>query len=160
MENFARVVHEYSPRLIGLAMRIVGSREAAEDVVQDALVKAFQKFPQWRGEGRLSTWLYTIVYRQAISTVRGRRGFALRELPSEVAAPEDFEASEPDVTDENIDRMRLALETLPAVDRALVQLFYIDERSVRECAAVCGLSEANVKVRLHRTRTKLKELML
>lgn len=158
MEQFAQIVHEYSPRLVGLATRIVGSREAAEDVVQDALVKAFQRRESWRGEGQLSTWLYAIVYRQAISSIRGKKRLGImKELPE--TASDDAWEEEIDLTDENIAKMRRALEQLPEVDRALVGLFHIEDKSVRECAAVCGLSEANVKVRLHRARGKLKELM-
>lgn len=161
MEKFAQIVREYSPRLVGLAMGIVGDRAAAEDVVQDALVKAFRKRDSWRGEGQMSTWLYTIVYRQAISSIRGRRFGIIRELP-DVADEADFsaDAASTEVTEENIAKMQAALEQLPKVDKTLVRLFYIDEKSVRECAAVCSLSEANVKVRLHRARAKLKELMI
>lgn len=156
MEQFAQIVHEYSPRLVGLATRIVGSREAAEDVVQDALVKAFRKLKSWRGDGSMSTWLYTIVYREAISAVRRRREFS-RELPDIVF--ENDETGDWQITEANIERMQRALEQLPPTDRTLVTLFYMDDKSVRDCALICALSETNVKVRLHRARARLRELM-
>lgn len=157
MENFAKIVHDYSPRLIALAQGIVGGRDAAEDVVQDALVKAFRKRESWRGEGSMSTWLYTIVYREAVSAVRRRREFS-RELP-DIVAESDEAREEWEVTEENIGRMRRALELLPPTDRTLVTLFYMDDKSVREIGVICSLSETNVKVRLHRARIKLRELV-
>lgn len=156
MEDFAKLVRDYSPRLLVLAQGIVHQREAAEDVVQDALVKAYLKRHTWRGEGALSTWLYRIVYTTAVSSLRSRREFF--DGPADIS-----EAPEPEnnweLTEVNIAKMRRALELLPPLDRTLVTLFYTDDKSVRECGTICGLSEVNVKVRLHRVRTRLRELM-
>ncbi len=164
MEQFAKIVHDYSPRLVAFAQGIVGQREAAEDVVQDALVKAFVKRGLWRGEGAMSTWLYRIVYTTAISSLRRRKAVGAADFSASLEASVSASDSADDegdwaLTDENIDRMRRALEQLGPVDRSLVTLFYIEDRSVRECGQVCSLSEANVKVRLHRARGRLRELM-
>jgi RNA polymerase sigma-70 factor (ECF subfamily) len=155
--EFSRLVNQYSPRMLNLALGIVGRRDTAEDVVQDALVKAYEKLSSWRGESALATWLYRIVYTTAISATRGRRDF----LETVDAEPPDAPGDDGEwqVTEANIARMRKALEALPPIDRTLVNLFYMEERSVREVAAICGESESNVKTRLHRTRAKLKEMM-
>ncbi len=78
----------------------------------------------------------------------------LREDIPETAEAENFET-----TEQNIVRMKDALSHLAPDERALVELFYIDDKSVRECAEICRLSEANVKVKLHRVRGKLRQMM-
>ncbi len=157
MDEFSRLIGEYAPRMLRLAIGIVRRQDAAEDVVQDALVKAYEKFGSWRGDSALSTWLYRIVYTTAVSSLRGRRDF----FDSDMAlcdAPEDDDGDW-EVTEANIARMRLALDELAPLDRTLVTLFYLEDRSVRDVAAICGESESNVKPRLHRARVRLRKLM-
>ncbi len=174
LEAFSHIVREYSPRMLNLALGIVGGsrgsggsgeRAAAEDVVQDALVKAYEKLSSWRGESSLSTWLYRITYTTAVSSLRGRKVFLSDNGEGSEgcgAANLSTEDGEADwqVTEENIARMRRALDRLAPLDRTLVNLFYLEERPVREVAAICGQSEANVKTRLHRARTQLRKLMM
>ena len=159
MDEFSQLVGEYAPRMLRLALGIVRRRDVAEDVVQDALVKAYERLGSWRGDSALSTWLYRIVYTTALSSLRrssGRDFFAIAiEEPAPVAVPDD----DPEVTEENIARMRRALDELGPLDSTLVNLFYLEERSVRDVAAICGESEANVKTRLHRARVRLRKLM-
>ncbi len=146
--------------MLNLALGIVRQREAAEDVVQDALVKAYEKLGGWRGDSALSTWLYRIVYTTAVSSLRGQKGFF-----DDSGVVETMAANSPDdegdwrATEENIVKMQHALEMLSPLDRTLVNLFYIEDKSVREVAAICSESEGNVKTRLHRARLRLKKLM-
>ncbi len=161
LEAFSGLVKEYAPRMLNLALGIVRRRDAAEDVVQDALVKAYEKLGSWRGEGSLSTWLYRIVYTTAVSSLRRPQGFFEAQGIEEarIAANTAEEEGEWGVTEENIAKMRRALERLSPLDRTLVNLFYIEERSVREVATICGESEGNVKTRLYRARGRLRNLM-
>jgi RNA polymerase sigma-70 factor (ECF subfamily) len=158
MEQFSLLVGVHSPRMLNLAVGIVGRRDAAEDVVQEAWVKAYEKLSSWRGDSSLSTWLYRIVYTTAVSSLRGRRDFFAtpHELPDTFAGDDDSWQ----VTEENIARMKRAIEQLPPLDRTLVTLFYLEEKSVRKVAAICGESEGNVKTRLHRARGRLKQIMV
>lgn len=162
LEEFSRLVGTYAPRMLNLALGIVRRRDTAEDVVQDALVKAYEKLGSWRGDSALSTWLFRIVYTTAVSSLRGRKdsfeatGTAVAEPSTDTLADDDDAWR---VTEENIARMRRALDELPPLDRTLVNLFHIEEKSVRDVATICGESEANVKTRLHRARKRLKELM-
>ncbi len=165
VEAFSRMVGEYSPRMLRLALGIVGRRDVAEDVVQDALVKAYERLGTWRGEGALSTWLYRIVYTTAVSSLRrsapvgtvGTVGTPTADLATQNLVDDD--GGDWEVTESNIARMRGALERLAPLDRTLVTLFYLEDRSVRDVAAICGESESNVKTRLHRARARLRKLM-
>jgi RNA polymerase sigma-70 factor (ECF subfamily) len=161
-EEFARLAGLHAPRMLSLAVGIVRRRDVAEDVVQDALVKACERIAQWRGESSLSTWLYRITYTTALDALRRseRRPFEQADaLAAEGAAGGSEEEGDWQTTEDNIARMRRALDELPPLDRTMVALFYLDERSVRDVAAICGRSEANVKTRLHRARRRLHELM-
>ncbi|MDR2912620.1 MAG: RNA polymerase sigma factor [Alistipes sp.] len=158
IEAFSGLVGSHSPRMLGLALGIVRRRDVAEDVVQDALVKAYEKLGSWRGESSLSTWLYRIVYTTAVSSLRGGSvvgAFDLVDVAPEAPADDADWA----VTEDNIARMRRALDALSPIDRTMVTLFYLEQKSVRDVAAICGESEGNVKTRLHRARGRLKNLM-
>ena len=160
VEAFSRMVGEYSPRMMRLALGIVHRRDAAEDVVQDALVKAYERLGSWRGDSALSTWLYRIVYTTAVSSLR-RSGRDILDSGGGAAASDTSvdDGGDWELTEENIARMQLALECLAPIDRTLVTLFHLEERPVRDVAAICGESESNVKTRLHRARARLRKIM-
>ncbi len=167
LEEFSRLVTAYAPCMMRLAVGIVQRRDTAEDVVQDALVKAYERLGSWRGESALSTWLYRIVYTTAVSSLRrsggsggaGGSGRDFFEMTPSLQVATTDDDGDTEVTEDNIARMRRALEQLSPLDRTLVDLFYLEERSVREVAAICGESESNVKTRLHRARLRLRKLM-
>jgi RNA polymerase sigma-70 factor (ECF subfamily) len=156
LEEFSRLVGIHAPRMLSLALGIVHRRDAAEDVVQEALVKAYEKLGSWRGDSSLGTWLHRIVYTTAVSSLRGQR------IVADAAALPDLgeEEGEWEVTEANIARMRRAIGELSPADRAVVTLFYLEERSVREVAAIVGEKEGAVKVRLHRARARLRAIMI
>ncbi len=159
VDAFSRLIGEYSPRMLRLALGIVRRRDAAEDVVQDALVKAYERLGTWRGDSALSTWLYRIVYTTAVSSLR-RSGHDLLDSGGSVLSDNTVDDDgDWEMTEANIARMRGALEQLSPIDRTLVTLFHLEDRSVRDVAAICGESESNVKTRLHRARARLRKLM-
>lgn len=156
LECFSYLVGKYSPMMLNLALGIVRQRETAEDVLQDAFVKAYEKLYTYKGTSSLSTWLYRIVYTTAVSSLRDKKD-VLSDEPSLAKLPED--EADWTVTEENIARMNRVLDMLSPFDRTLVNLFYIEDRSVREIGMICSESESNVKIRLHRARLRLKTLM-
>lgn len=159
-ESFSLLVRRYSPRMLNLALGIVGGRQAAEDVVQDALVKAYEKLHTWRNDSSLSTWLYRIVYTTAISSLRARKvNFSSPDALAGVPDEDDGGREEWEINEQNIARMRRALEMLPPLDRTLINLFYIEDKPVREIGLICAESQSNVKTRLHRARKRLGILM-
>lgn len=156
LECFSHLVGRYSPMMLNLALGIVRQREAAEDVLQDAFVKAYEKLYTYKGTSSFSTWLYRIVYTTAVSSLRDKKEMVADE-PSFAQLSEDD--ADWTVTEENIARMNRALDMLSPLDRTLVNLFYIEDKPVREICMICGESESNVKTRLHRVRRRMKTLM-
>lgn len=148
----------YKHMLFTLAMRVLRQREDAEEVTQDAFVKAYRKLPDFTGASKFSTWLYSITYHTAISKLRSRRS-GVADLED---VPETFLATAEHSSATHADRkqaLELAMGRLPAEDAAVVSLFYFSEQSVEEIVTATGLSASNVKVKLHRSRKKLLEVL-
>ena len=138
----ARLVDRYGRAVYTLAARIAGCTEDAEELTQDIFLKAFSSLDRFGGRSSFSTWLYRIAYNTAVSHARRTRPKHCGIDDRRLAALPDSEA-----------------DRLDPEERALVTLFYYEDRSVGECAAITELSEGNVKVRLHRIRKKLYVLV-
>jgi RNA polymerase sigma factor (sigma-70 family) len=155
--GYAVMVDRYKDLAFTIAFRILGRREDAEEVVQDAFVKAFRNLASFRQKARFSTWLYRIIYNTAISRHRQKKpGWQSIE---EITIPDigaEFMA------DEEADRHKIlenAMQQLPEEDRILLTLYYVDESSVDDVHSILGISKANVKIKLFRARKRLQELV-
>lgn len=159
-EDFALLVERYKDMAYTIAVRMLGERTEAEEVVQEAFIKAFSNLGTFRRESGFSTWLFRIVYNGAVSRLRTRK----RTLSGEVTVMEKLATDEPDyIESEERDFRKQAvlwgIAQLKPVDRAIITLFYHEERSLREIGEVTGLHEDVVKMRLHRARKKMKQLL-
>lgn len=160
-ESFRILVERYRHAAFAVALRIVRSREDAEEAAQDAFVRAWRALPQFRGDARFSTWLLRIVTRRALdqtATLRRRRE---REL---VTAEGDVEALPDPASYRRPDRTRFRLERLvgelPEAQRAVITLYYLRDRSVDETAHILDLPPGTVKTHLHRARAALRRAWL
>jgi len=162
--GFAPLMERYSRPVFALLVGMTGNRADAEELAQDAFLKAFRSLRSFRRDCSFATWIYRIAYNTALSALRKKRpdrpasmddDTTIERLPD----PIDDEAEETEANEERFRRLDRALEQLRADDRALVHMFYKQEKTVDELAAITGLSLSNVKVRLHRTRKKLMSLM-
>ncbi len=141
-----------------VAMRVLRHREEAEEATQDAFVKAYQNLAGYQGGSKFSTWLFSITYRTAISKLRARRS-ATSDLDG---VPETFASTVDGDRVQAGDRraaLELALSRLSPEDATVVSLFYLHEQNVEEIVTATGLSASNVKVKLHRSRKKLFEIL-
>ena len=159
-ELYGYFLDTYGQRIFTLVQQIVSNREDAEDLTQDIFVKAFESLKNYRGDCQFITWIYRIAYNMTNSALRKskqRQEF----LPTDENTPEpadtdsSFDFADEEERDERIEDLQLALSWLTAEERALITLFYYDNKSIEDCAYITGLSEANTKVRLHRIRKKL-----
>ena len=152
-EAFERLVPAYRRRVFGLAYSILRDRGAAEDLAQEVFVKLWQALPRYDGRAKLSTWIYAITRNAAISAQRSRRHSMSMSDPAILAEVEDAVATPAAVTDDAA--LRRHVEALPDKQRQAVTLYYLDERSVDEVAAMLGLPVNTVKTHLHRARANL-----
>ena len=153
-ESFELLVRRHSTRLMRAAMSILRNQAEAEDVVQDALVSAYQHLGQFAGRAKFSTWLTRIAVHRALEVAaQGHREKAVdlddpgTHLPlvSAQRGPEERLAA-----GECAELLRQALERLPARYREVLIVRYLHEFDTAEAAERLRISEANVKVRLHR----------
>jgi RNA polymerase sigma factor (sigma-70 family) len=155
---FSWIVRSYKHMVYTVAMRVLRHREEAEEVTQDAFVKAYQNISTYQGGSKFSTWLFSITYRTAISKLRARRSGSvdLEDVPEGKLV----EAERPSLSaGDRKGAIEHALAGLSAEDASIVSLFYLHEQSVEEIVTVTGLSASNVKVKLHRSRKKMFEVL-
>jgi RNA polymerase sigma-70 factor (ECF subfamily) len=155
---FEILMRRYNQRLFRVARGIVTDDAEAEDVVQDAYVRAFRDLASFRGEARFSTWLTRIACHEALARARkGRRlvsigGDGPPEPPTETPGPEkELENRELHAV------LREAVEILPDPLRSVFCLREIEGLSTEETAEALGLTVENVRVRLHRAKRSLRE---
>jgi len=162
MSAFSILVEKNRHMAFSVAFRIVNNREDAEEVVQDAFMKAFKALAAFRGESKFSTWICRIVVRCALSRrKRERRWFGMvanSELPD--VAYETVEESYQQLSNREkkfyIDKV---LNEMQVEERLLLTLYYLHEQSLEEVAEITDISMPNVKMKLHRARKKMYLLM-
>jgi RNA polymerase sigma-70 factor (ECF subfamily) len=145
-----------------LARRLTGNEEDARDVVQDAYLRAWKGIGKFRGDAAFSTWLYRITANAAASSVqRGRRHraepFADDFEPVDTGAEQMI--SQGAESAETLDRIADALDELPAKLRSVVVLKDVYGLSHEDIADELGISVSAAKVRLHRARRKLRDVL-
>ena len=150
----ARLVRLRGPRLLAHATRLLGEREAARDVVQDAWVEILRGLKGLRDEAVFLPWALRIVTRRVAREIgRRQRGRRLAQAAAAEADPVQPEAG-PDGADAA--RVRAAIATLPAAQAATVALFYLEDLSVAEVATALDVPVGTVKTRLMHARAKLR----
>ncbi|MCR4425949.1 MAG: sigma-70 family RNA polymerase sigma factor [Firmicutes bacterium] len=166
-DAYAELVRRHSQRLLNLAWRMSGSREAAWDAVQDAFLAGWKHIRSFRQEGGFYSWVRRIL----VNVVLGekRKGGGVRMVPLD--KPLEFgEGSEPiDVPDpgsdpgeiasrsETIEEIRRAVESLPDIYRTVFLMRETEEMSYSEIAQAMNLNEGTVKSRLNMARRLLRE---
>jgi RNA polymerase sigma-70 factor (ECF subfamily) len=153
---FEELVEQTQRQVYTLAYRLVGDRHEAEDVAQEAYLRVFRSLRGFRQEARFETWLYRIVTNAAFSHLRrkGRFGAVLAE--GQESAVEEPEVRPVEAALDR-DEVKRALQGLTPGARMVVVLKDVYGLSCQEIADEMGLSEAAVKVRLHRARKRLKD---
>lgn len=150
-EAFSEVFEAFRKPVLALCFHLTGRRADAEDAAQDVFLVVFRGLPKFRGESRLSTWIYRIAIRTAFRT-KAR----LPKTEPLLAEPAG-ESKDPSLERERRLQVRTALARLSADHRTVLALFSLDGLSHREIAATLGIPEGTVWSRLHLARKKLAE---
>lgn len=142
-----------------IALKVLKNREDAEEIAQDAFLKAYNALGKFKRESKFSTWLYRIVYNTAISKARKKK-IKIETIDYEIR---DNDLIEEISTFENTtDReeqekfIKQAIDELPELESILITLYYREEMSIDQIAEIVGLSSSNVKVKLYRIRKKIE----
>ena len=159
---YSYLVEKYKRMAYTLALKLVQVPEDAEEIAQDAFVKAFQALDTFKGESKFSTWLYKIVYNVSIARLRKKR---LEVISIDDDQNSGFDICETDdfLTQLTIEEqnaiVRSCIDQLPAGERALITLYYMNESTVKEITHITGDTESNVKIKLFRIRNKLRGMI-
>jgi RNA polymerase sigma factor (sigma-70 family) len=159
---YSYIVDNHKNKAFNLALRICGNHEEAEEVAQDSFLKAYRSLNSFKLKSSFATWLYRIVYNTAISQIRIKKKgtLSLEDFPADAT---DFIGNNP--SEEEAEKeyrtalVNFALQKINEDERALISLFYYEELNIDEIAAVTGMSQSNIKVRLFRARQKMLEIL-
>ncbi len=150
-EGFRAIFANHGAFLFTHALRILKDQHSAEDAVQETFAAAFKSIASFRGEARLRTWLYQILYNNALR-------LAGKKLPAasiiEDAATAKSEIREIDLKND----VEAVLNLLNERDRAILIMTYWDEIPLREAAQLLEVSENNAKIILFRARSRFASL--
>jgi RNA polymerase sigma-70 factor (ECF subfamily) len=167
---FRTIMQRNNRRLYRMARAVVLNDSEAEDVVQEAYVRAFTSLHQFRGDASLATWLSRIVLNEALGRLRRRRPTldleTIDNRPQSQAQVIPFPLATPQLDPERIMAQReiqrlveQAIDDLPEAFRIVLVARIIEEMSIEETAELLGLRAETVKTRLHRARALLKDAL-
>jgi len=157
---YAMLVAKHKNLVFSIALKILNNREDAEEVAQDCFVKVYHALGTFEKKSKFSTWLYRIAYNASVSKTRKKR---LEQVPLDDYVIHNYTGEEvmgeKEVMDPGMQKAMIerAMETLADHDRLLITLFYQSDHSIGEISGITGMSQSNVKVRLHRIRKKLQD---
>jgi RNA polymerase sigma-70 factor, ECF subfamily len=169
-DNFHLLIRPYEQQLYRTAFALMKNEAEAEDVVQEAVLKAYRKLAGFRGDSKFSTWLIAITLNEARARLRKESRATVDSLDAQREEGGDFTPAA--LTDwrevplaalerqEIRDLIRSAVAQLPDAYREIVTLRDVEELSVNDTAALLGISVTLVKVRLHRARMMLQKKLV
>jgi RNA polymerase sigma-70 factor (ECF subfamily) len=156
VDAFEGIVRRWQGPLVNLAYRFCRDRGTAEEMAQEAFLRAFRKLSLWRGDAQFSSWLFSLalnVYRSQVRRVRLPEVPLLDDQqPSTGAGP-----AEEIMRDQTNEVVRRTVARLPAKYRDSLIAVYFEELGIAGAAAALGVAEGTIKARLHRGRALLKK---
>jgi len=162
-EAFGDLVRRYQDRLYPTVFRLTGCAEDAQDLLQEAFLRAFQKLERFQGESSFYTWIYRIAVNLALSGRRRRRSLARRRevgFVDTLDPADDPRSTDPTAPLERAERDRLihgALNALAPDHRAVVVMKEFDGLRYEEIGALLKIPVGTVRSRLHRARCELRD---
>jgi len=166
--GFEVLVKEHTSKIVGLAWRLVGNREEAEDLAQEAFLRLHRSLPTFRGDSRIGTWLYRTTTRLAIDHLRRerikRKLFFFRQDndapdPVELASDGRRDQQRELLAQEALQTLRQGLNKLSSRQQVIFTLRHYEGLSLKEIAEHLGLETGTVKAHLHRAVTQLRQDM-
>ena len=152
-EDFGYFLERYSQDAFAIVVRLVPRQEDAEELVQDAFVRAFNRIETFEGRSSFSTWICRIAYTTAVSWLRKRRikYISMDDQPELT----DTEVDEALDNESRIEELRRAVRLLKPDEQTLITLYYYDNRPLKDIAYILDVEPNVLATRLHRIRRKL-----
>lgn len=162
---FDDLVRKYRPRVYALALHLTGQRSDADDITQDAFLKAYHKLAEFEGRSEFFTWIYRITLHRALNAKRDRRRRRTVPLddPRLVAAVAVDAGGDPERATQLRDRYRALLEAFDRLSQLLqttVVLTTLQGLSYKEAAVVLDTTEGTIAWRVHEARRKMSSYLV
>lgn len=160
LNAYGQLIQKHENYAFTLALRILKNREDAEEACQDAFMKAFHALKTFEGNSKFTTWLYKIVYNEALGRLRKSKNFTIQlDEVSELANVSiDYrDGLKCFQLMERKELIRQALNAMKPAESAVLTLFYLEEQSIKEIEEIMSLKNSHVKILLHRGRKSLLE---
>ena len=159
---FGYFVDTYQDMAMTIAYRVCGNVQDSEDIVQDAFVKAFHNLHTFKSDSKFSTWFYRIVYNTAITEVRSSSHNIQYVDYEQIDVSDmysDFDTMSMIEDEERRAMINKALDMLPKDESLILSLFYLEDNSIKDIIQITGLTESNIKVKLHRARKRMYDII-
>ncbi|MFW5761115.1 MAG: RNA polymerase sigma factor [Cyclobacteriaceae bacterium] len=158
VQYYAPLVEKHKLMAFNLALRIVKHREDAEEVAQDAFVKVYESLPKFRAEAKFSTWLYKIIYHEALGRLRKKKietsPIEFNEDNQDLVTTNEYLGQVKNETRQRF--IEKAVHMLEEDEQWILNLFYYSETPIKEIVEITGYTESNVKIKLFRARKQLQ----
>jgi len=155
-KTFITLIDEHQGLIHKVCNLYETDREARNDLFQEIVLQLWKSFHTFRGEAKITTWMYRIALNTAISRLRKlKRGLSIEELEERHFNISDHFNEE---HEENLQKLQHCIRQLSEIERAMIMMA-LDEISYEEIADTIGITQNNVRVRMNRIREKLKKLM-
>ncbi len=161
-QAFAVLVDCYKDLVFTLAIRMLKHREEAEEVSQDTFIKVYKALPKFKGDSKLSTWIYKVAYNSCLDRIKKNKkhyndvaidSFTEHQIKTADNALDALEEKEQQKTIQD------CLQQLASKDSFLLSLFYFEELSLEEISHIVNMEANTVKVNIHRARKRLASLL-
>lgn len=158
ISKFSYFIEKYKDMAFSIAFRIINNREDAEEIVQDSFLRAFKSLKKFRFDSKFSTWFYRIVVNNSLSKLKREkqdtRNIDIDKVPDSII--ENVESVYKCLIQADQQKfITYALSELCIEDRLLLTLYYLNENSIEEIAEITNISQATLKMKIHRARKKM-----
>jgi len=156
--TFRKLYDEYRDRIYRMCCYYVSSEDDRLDLYQEVLHNLWKGLESFRGDSTMSTWAYRVTVNSALSFLAKTKSRKKTSVEYGEVVLSRRRAGSEDFDEGDIDRLRGAIAKLPLIDMVIVSLV-LEEASTKEIARITGLTESNVRVRIHRAKQRLRELI-
>ena len=156
---FGELVELYKDRVFALTYRMLGNRQEAEDVAQEAFIRAYTNIDRYQIDRKFSTWLYAFTYNHCVNYVNRNTAKKIEKKSVDTEILE-YKHYDPDKDDKEISQLRVdklkgALDLISPDEKMILLLKYQDSLSIKELSDILDIGESAVKMRLKRAKEKL-----
>lgn len=159
-EKFRQIIEEYERLILSICSHYTHNAEDIKDMHQEILVNIWKSLDSFRGDSKMSTW----IYRVAVNTALSSSGKSFKHMKLIVHADDRYlnllmddeeELKQKKKSEANFEQLQIQINLLSVIDKAMISLM-LEGLSTREIADIIGLTETNVRVKIHRIKEQLK----